>query len=83
MNMLKNARAAAYRGWMAFARFLGIVNTTILLTLVYFLLIGPLSLIMRAFRSDLLDKRWKAPDGSLWRKKAPLRHDLDEARHQF
>ncbi|MEX1138988.1 MAG: SxtJ family membrane protein [Bacteroidota bacterium] len=83
MNAIKKALTAAYRGWMAFARFLGIVNTTILLTLVYILLIGPLSLVMRAFGSDLLDKRMKAPSGSFWRKKAPLKHTLDECRHQF
>lgn len=82
-SVIGKAGSLAYRGWMAFARVLGIVNTTLLLTLVYFLLIGPLSLIMRAFGSDLLEKRMKTPSRPLWKAKAPLKHTLEECRHQF
>ena len=46
-------------GWMAFALWLGKVQTTILLSLVYFLAIGPTAVISRLARRDLLGLRPK------------------------
>ncbi len=48
-------------GWMAFAHKLGKINTTILLSIVYFLTLGPISLGARVFIGDLLGL--KAKDG--------------------
>ncbi len=44
-------------GWMAFALWLGKINTTILLTLVYLLAIGPTALFALLTRRDLLGRR--------------------------
>jgi len=44
-------------GWMAFALWLGKINTAILLTLVYFLAIGPTALGSLLARRDLLGLR--------------------------
>ena len=44
-------------GWMAFALWLGKINTNILLTLVYFLAVGPTALFSRLGRRDLLGLR--------------------------
>jgi hypothetical protein len=41
-------------GWMAFARGLGKIQTILLLTLVYFLAIGPAAVFARLARRDLL-----------------------------
>jgi len=49
-RMLKSA-------WMAFALWLGKINTTILLTLVYILAIGPTALFAMLTRRDLLGLR--------------------------
>ena len=44
-------------GWMAFALWLGKINTAILLTLVYFLAVGPTALGSLLARKDLLGLR--------------------------
>ena len=44
-------------GWMAFALWLGKINTSILLTLVYFLAVGPTALFALLARRDLLGLR--------------------------
>ncbi len=41
-------------GWMAFALWLGKIQTTLLLTLVYFVALGPTALVSRLGRRDLL-----------------------------
>lgn len=38
-----------YRGWMRFGEVLGWLNTRILLTLVFFLVVTPTALVMRLF----------------------------------
>ena len=70
------------KAWMALARGLAIVNTTVLLTLIYVLLIGPISVVVRLMRKDLLHHRIGSTK-SFWTPKEPVRHSLDEARHQF
>ncbi len=67
---------------MAFARWLGIVNATILLTIVYMIVIGPMFLIMKLLRKDLMGHRPPA-SGSLWKPKEQYPHTIDQARHQF
>lgn len=39
-----------YRGWMRLGEALGWVNTRILLTLIFFLVVTPIGLVMRLFR---------------------------------
>jgi len=68
--------------WMAFAHVLGQVNTVILLTVMYVLIIGPSWFVVRVLRKDPL-RRKPAGRGSYWIEKAPLEHTLDETRHQF
>ncbi len=44
-------------GWMAFARGLAKIQTAILLTLIYIIAVGPLAIIARLARRDLLGLR--------------------------
>lgn len=53
------------RGWMAFAMVLGHVNTRIILTVLYYLVMTPIGLIMRLFR-DPLDRSLKDARESQW-----------------
>jgi hypothetical protein len=47
-----------YRGWMHFGEALGWLNTRILLTLVFFLVVTPIGLLMRLFgRSPITTRR--------------------------
>jgi len=67
---------------MTFAHALAVVNTTVILTLVYFFLIGPFSIVVRMLGKDLLGHSISRT-GSFWKPKRPVPHTLDQARHQF
>ncbi len=85
MTRFKTLRAlgkSLFAAWMRFAHLLAIVNTTIILTLVYFLLIGPIALIMRIIRNDPLERRMKGVE-TFWRPKESVPHSLEEVRRQF
>lgn len=63
------------------ARF-GAVQTMILLALVYFVVLGPVSLIQFVARRDLLDKRSRGKSGTAWRKADTAGADLERAKQQ-
>jgi len=71
------------RGWMAFAHRLGQIQTAIILFLVYVLLIGPLSLLLRLFgRGDLLEMR-RRPGTSFAHQKEQIPSDAERCERQF
>jgi hypothetical protein len=82
LNYLKRTWTRISGWWMTFASFLGYVNTIILLTLMYILVIGPSWVVFRVLRKDPLERKRVQP-GSFWRAKVPLGHSLDETKHQF
>ncbi len=57
------------RAWMAVAHVLGRVNTTILLTLFYALMIVPIGLVFRLIGRDALHRRKRADAGTYWEPK--------------
>lgn len=81
MDLIKKIGKTIYKWWMAFARVVGVVSTTILLTIVYIAVIGPMSIISKLLRKDLLFHH--KPSGSFWKTKEPVAHTLDQSRHQF
>lgn len=60
MNMIRKL----YRGWIQFGNILGEIVSTLLLTIVYFSIVGILTLIAFIFRVDFL--RLKKTTGSYW-----------------
>lgn len=82
MDLIRNIGRTIYRWWMAFARFLAAANAALLLTVVYVVVIGLMSLISRLLGKDLMSHRVE-PSGSFWKTKEPTLHTLDQARHQF
>lgn len=68
--------AALKNAWMHFAHALGRINTAIVLTVFYVVVIGALSILVR------LATLFK-PDRGGWKKKEPLEPTLDWASHQF
>lgn len=50
-------------GWMRFARALGHINSTILLTLVYFLVLGPIAILHRLAGPDRMGLKKGASGG--------------------
>ncbi|MDP2886396.1 MAG: SxtJ family membrane protein [Ignavibacteria bacterium] len=72
----------AYEYWMKFARALGKVNAFVLLTLVYFVFIGPTAIVLKILRRDLLDRN--AESGSTyWYSKEQEETTLERSERQF
>lgn len=77
MSLLK----AIWEGWKRLAHRIGVFNTKLLLFLFYYLLLGPISLMVRTVQRDPLEKRIQ--DGSLYRESDSATFDLERARRQF
>jgi len=52
--------------WMRFSEFLGIINTRIILTLLYFLIITPLGFLMKIFGKDPLKLKVQKGAVTFW-----------------
>ena len=73
-----------YESWLQIAARFGEVQTEILVTLVYTLVIGPMGLGAAAFRQDLLHKRGLREPGSAWSEAdTVVRPDLERAKRLF
>ncbi|HUM03281.1 MAG TPA: SxtJ family membrane protein [Thermoanaerobaculia bacterium] len=59
------ALAAPHRGWLKFSHLLGRVNGFLFLSIVFFLILTPLGLLLRAFGRNELRRRGPAP-ASMW-----------------
>jgi len=68
--------------WKKFARRVAIIQTSVILTLFYFLMIGIFALVIKLLRKDLLDKKWKQ-NKSFWKEKEKMIATLEAARRQF
>lgn len=71
-----------YRAWMKFAHALGWVNTRIILTLVYILMITPLSFIFKLLGKDPMKRKLGAED-SYWIQRESKAFDRERYRRQF
>jgi phosphoglycerol transferase MdoB-like AlkP superfamily enzyme len=78
---LKGVLRQAWSNWKRFALWLGTWNTRLLLTLTYFLLIGPLSLILFVLRKDFLEKRRRKLE-SYWKELEQAEYTLERSRFQ-
>ena len=79
---MKRFFGAIWRGWKWFAHKLGVFNTKVLLTIMYFIVIAIFSTFSRLFGADFLDRKFK-DESSLWRSHEDLKPDLENARRQF
>ncbi|HEX5854550.1 MAG TPA: SxtJ family membrane protein [Thermoanaerobaculia bacterium] len=57
--------ARPHLAWLAFARVLGRVNSTIFLFLTFFLVLTPLGVVLRLFGRDELSRRGRLP-ATMW-----------------
>jgi hypothetical protein len=70
-----------YRWWMEFASVLGWINSRVLLSLIYWVVISPLGIAMRLVGQDPLDRR-HGPRSSYWNirpKRRQNREDFEKA----
>ncbi len=84
-TQLKRFGKTLYRGWMAFAHVLGAINTGVILTVVYVVLIGPIRLILLLMGKDEYQRRRPAPpaDGSYFHPVEPIDSTDARSRRQF
>ena len=68
-------------GWEKLGHLLGIMNTYILLTLFYFLILTPLGLLMRLFGKDILKLKRSAKAATYW--EATLQRADSSMENQF
>ena len=71
-----------YDWWMKFARLLGKVNTVVLLTLVYVVVVGPVALVFRVLGKDLLDRRTEKGE-SYWYERETDDQTMNRSKRQF
>jgi hypothetical protein len=69
---LPPALGPVYKGWMAFARVLGAVNTFVLMSLLFFLVITPLAVVLRLLGRDPLHRKVGQKDSYWVKRKKPL-----------
>ena len=69
-----------YIGWMSLALVLGLVASTILLTVIYYLVVTPVGLLARALGKDFLSRRIQRDVPSYWipRPRAKQRHEYEQ-----
>lgn len=79
---MKKVLSLLWQGWKKFAHVLGIVNTRILLTITYVIIIGIVAIISRLIGADLLDRRMKERP-SYWHDRDAADATLEAARRQF
>lgn len=72
---------ALWEGWKRIALKIAVVQTAILLFLLFSLVVGPIGLLMRLFRSDPMQAK-RAP-GSFWNLRERTRERMEECSRQF
>jgi ABC-type uncharacterized transport system involved in gliding motility auxiliary subunit len=80
---MNNFFSTIKRWWLLFAQMLGKVNTILLLSLVYIVVIGLMSLLVRLFRKDLLQKKMDFTQASYWQARKTSDQTLDRYKFQF
>jgi len=55
-----------YVGWMTAAFFLGLIVSTVLLTVFFYLVVTPIGLAARCLGKDFLERRWDAKARTYW-----------------
>ena len=63
-------KSVAFARWQAFFKAVGSIWTMVLLALIYLLSVGPISLGVRLFAKDPLDRKL-TPEPTLWRAHEP------------
>ncbi|MCI0450844.1 MAG: hypothetical protein L0Z51_00470 [Candidatus Latescibacteria bacterium] len=79
---MKTFLSLLWRGWKKFAHVLGIINTRILLTISYFVILAVASIITKVLGKDILDRRMKAAP-TFYHPHEPVQASLEACRRQF
>ena len=72
-----------YRLWMGLAVVMGIVMSSLILTLVYYLMMTPIGLVMRLFGKDPMNRKIDREAETYWRPRAPETNDPARVEKMF
>ena len=67
-----------YKIWMAFAFFLGWIVSRFLLTLLFLVIMTPISILAKLFRKEFINTKFKDNETSYWIKKEPGEINYDK-----
>ena len=82
--LIPAALAPVRKAWMTLAAVLGWINTRILLVIVFYLVVTPTALLLRLFRRDPMQRRWRDPAiPSYWARRTDRPFDREDLRRQF
>ena len=79
MGVLKSL----YGAWMRFAKVVGRFNSRVLLSLIFYLMIFPLSLLVKIFSKDRLGLQFGKDMETYWLDKNQRKFDKDRYERQF
>lgn len=79
---IKSALKRLYELWMKFARFIGFVNTRIILGIMYYTIFTAYSLVIKLLGKDLLDIRIREKS-TYWHKKETKQFKKEDYLRQF
>ncbi len=82
MLLIKKIGSVLYKWWMLFARGLAFVNTRVILTLFFVIVIGPIALILKILGKDFLQRNIDSSP-SYWKSREMAEHTLENAARQF
>jgi hypothetical protein len=72
-----------HRWWMKFAGLLGWVNTRILLTVFFVLVLTPVGLVMKLIRRDPLGRRFEKGSATYWERREGPAPDRSRFENEF
>jgi hypothetical protein len=72
-----------WKGWMKFAQVLGLIMTTLLLSIAWMIVLIPVSLAMRAMRVRVMNMGFRQNVESYWETRADKLHDFKLLDRQF
>lgn len=81
--LLPGALKPAYIFWMRLAAVLAWINTRLILSLIFYLVMTPIGLVMRLLRIDLLERRIDKKKDSYWISVAPRPFERQDHERQF
>jgi hypothetical protein len=81
--LLPAALRPVYAVWMKLAYGLAYVNTRVLITLIFFLVVTPIGLLMRLIKGDLLAEKFDKTARTYWHEMEPLPSVKEHCERQF
>ena len=82
MNLL-GVLKGLYSAWMRFAKVVGRFNSRVLLSLIFYLLIFPLSLLLKIFSKDRLRLQFAKDMETYWLDRSQRKFEKDRYEKQF